>query len=104
MEILKSNLTLRLFKIALYFSKFRELNCKKNTDASTSEREGENIVTVEEDHSIEVSPELRISSDKLESLLGCFEQDKHYPSLSSSPGNPSKTSPNLHNTPPENPL
>ena len=66
---------------------------ENNTDASTSEREGENIITVEEDHSIEVSPELRISSDKLESLLGCFEQDKHYPSLSSSPGNPSNTSP-----------
>ena len=39
-----------------------------------------------EDQSIEVSSKLRISSDKLESLLGSLEQDKHYPSsLSSSP-------------------
>merc|ERR1719402_1012270 len=59
-------------------------------DASTNESvesETEIVITVE-DHSIEVSPTLRISPDKLESLLGSLEQDKHYPSLSTSPHQP----------------
>lgn len=39
-----------------------------------------------EDQNIEVSSKLRVSSDKLVSLLGSLEQDKHFPSsLSSSP-------------------
>jgi len=62
---------------------------KDSTDESVEE-ETEDIIPVE-DHSIEVSSTLRISPDKLESLLGSFEQDKHYPSLSSSPGNTSSS-------------
>merc|ERR1719266_1575845 len=54
-----------------------------STDESV-EKETEIVITVE-DHSVEVSSTLRVSSDKLESLLGSLEQDKHYPSLSSSP-------------------
>ena len=61
---------------------------KTNTSTNENvENESEIVITVE-DHSIEVSPTLRISPGKLESLLGSLEQDKHYPSLSSSPHRP----------------
>ena len=68
---------------------------KDSTDESVEE-ETEDIIPVE-DHSIEVSSTLRISPDKLESLLGSLEQDKHYPSLSSSPGNTLSSSPHHPN-------
>ena len=50
-------------------------------ESSGAESEDGNV----ENESVEVSSTLRVSSDKLESLLGSLEQDKHYPSLSSSP-------------------
>ena len=75
---------------------------RSKTEVSSNEsveRETEDIIKVE-DHSIEVSPTLRISSDKLESLLGSLEQDKHYPSLSTSPHHPNiSTSPHHPNRP-----
>jgi len=65
-------------------SKMPKMNVSTNESV---EKETEIVITVE-DQGIEVSPTLRISSDKLESLLGSLEQDKHYPSLSSSPHHP----------------
>lgn len=61
---------------------------KMNVSTNESVEKETEIVITEEDQGIEVSPTLRISSDKLESLLGSLEQDKHYPSLSSSPHHP----------------
>ena len=58
----------------------------ENIHITSNVSENSETYNTTEDQSIEVSSKLRISSDKLESLLGSLEQDKHYPSsLSSSP-------------------
>ena len=61
----------------------------ENIQITSNVSENSETDNTSEYQSIEVSSKIRISSNKLELLLGSLEQDKHYPSsLSSSPQMP----------------